>query len=113
MIVEPRVHIPEKIKAGDVVTIQAAISHPMRLPPGDMKDDGKKRKCKKSEANYIEFFIATFEGNTFFRTRFWSAISANPYLSFHLRVPGPGTLDLQWVDNSGRTWNLSRKLDVA
>ncbi|MGI9387850.1 MAG: thiosulfate oxidation carrier complex protein SoxZ [Methyloligellaceae bacterium] len=109
MIIEPRVHIPKKIKAGDVILIQAALSHPMHRPPDGAKADEK----DDDDANYIEIFAATFEGNTFFRTRFWSAISAHPYLAFRFQVPGPGTLQLRWTDNKDRSWSLSHKLKVA
>ena len=30
-------------------------------------------------------------------------VAANPYIAFYLRVPGPGTLELKWLDDSGKT----------
>lgn len=107
MIVEPRLHIPNKIKSGDVIPIQAAISHPML-----MEAERPDAKSPEAAAKFIESFVATFEGKIFFRTRFLSAISANPYLYFTLKVPGPGTLEVQWIENSGKTWSLKRKLNV-
>ena len=117
MIVEPRLHIPNKIKSGDVIPIQAAISHPMLMEaerPDPQSPDPQSPDAKSPEAaaKFIEAFVATFEGKIFFRTRFLSAISANPYLYFTLKVPGPGTLEVQWVENSGKTWSLKRKLNV-
>ena len=107
MIVEPRLHIPNKIKSGDVIPIQAAISHPML-----METERPDANSPEAAAKFIEAFVATFEGKIFFRTRFLSAISANPYLYFTLKVPGPGTLEVQWIENSGKTWSLKRKLNV-
>lgn len=122
MIVEPRLHIPNNIKSGDVIAIQAAISHPMLTEaerPNPQSPDAKNpdtkspdTKSPEAAAKFIEVFVATFEGKVFFRTRFLSAISANPYLYFTLKVPGPGTLEVQWVENSGETWSLKRKLNV-
>ncbi len=109
MVIEPRLHIPEKIKVGDIIPIEVAISHPMRLP----RDGVNAATGQAGSADYIEFFTARFEGNEFFRTRFRSAVSANPYLAFNLRIAGPGTLEVMWVDNNGRAWSLSRKLKPA
>ena len=112
MIVEPRLHIPNKIKSGDVIPIQAAISHAMLMETERPDAKSPDAKSPEAAAKFIEAFVATFEGKIFFRTRFLSAISANPYLYFTLKVPGPGTLEVQWIENSGKTWSLKRKLNV-
>jgi sulfur-oxidizing protein SoxZ len=50
----------------------------------------------------ISEFTATFSGVQVFRAALQQGISANPYLSFHMRVPGPGELVLAWKDDAGK-----------
>ena len=38
-----------------------------------------------------------------FLRRLDSGIAANPYIAFFMKVPGPGTLTLTWLDDSGTT----------
>lgn len=94
---KPRINLPKSIKSGDVIEVRTLINHVMET--GNRKD----------AAGYviprqiIHTFIATFEGKTVFRAELNSGISANPFISFHMRVPGPGTLSLSWSDDTGAT----------
>jgi sulfur-oxidizing protein SoxZ len=36
-----------------------------------------------------------------FKAELGSGISANPYLSFFLKVPGPGEVRVTWLDDDG------------
>lgn len=92
---KPRVKLPEAIKVGDVIEVRTLVSHVMET--GNRKDkDGN-----VIPRNIIHTFVATFADNEVFRAEFKSGISANPFLAFHMKVPGPGDLELMWVDDSG------------
>ena len=43
----------------------------------------------------------------------FSGIAANPYIAFFMRVPGPGTLTLTWIDDGGTTTVERVPLGVA
>ncbi len=102
---KPRVKLPEAIKVGDVIEIKTLISHVMET--GLRKDkDGN-----TIPRNIIHTFTATFAGQSVFKAALMSGISANPYLSFTLKVPGPGELDLAWTDDAGIT--VIEKVPVA
>lgn len=94
---KPRINLPKAIKAGDIIEVRTLINHVMET--GNRKD----------AAGYviprqiIHTLTATFEGKDVFRAELNSGISANPFISFHMRVPGPGTLALTWVDDTGAT----------
>lgn len=94
---KPRVTIPTTIKSGDVIEVRTLINHAMET--GNRKD----------AAGYviprqiIHTLDAAFEGREVFRAELRSGISANPFIAFHMRVPGPGTLKLRWIDDSGAT----------
>ena len=49
----------------------------------------------------LNTFIAKFGDAEVFRAELGSGISANPFISFQLRVPGPGTFEFAWIDDNG------------
>jgi sulfur-oxidizing protein SoxZ len=51
--------------------------------------------------NIIHTFKAEYNGDIVFRAEFGPSISANPFIAFFLRVPGPGELRVTWLDDEG------------
>jgi sulfur-oxidizing protein SoxZ len=92
---KPRVRLPEQAQVGEIVEIKALITHVMET--GNRKDsDGN-----PIPRNIIHTFTARYDGALVFTAEFGSGISANPYLSFYLKVPGPGELAVSWKDDGG------------
>jgi sulfur-oxidizing protein SoxZ len=103
----PRVRLPEQAKIGDVIEVKTLISHVMET--GQRKEaDG--RPIARS---IINSFTATFAGTEVFKAELHPGISANPYLAFHMRVPGPGEFEFAWVDDSGVRIVEKQKLNVV
>ena len=97
----------EAAKVGDVIEIKTLISHVMET--GQRKDaDGK-----TIPRNIINSFKATFAGEEVFSAELHPGISANPYLSFFMKVPGPGEFEFTWVDDAGAKIVEKQKLNVA
>lgn len=92
---KPRVRLPERIAAGDVIEVKALITHVMET--GNRKD----AEGRPIPRNIIHTFTALFEGELVFKAELSSGISANPYLAFFLKVPGPGELWVSWRDDDG------------
>lgn len=92
---KPRVRLPDEIKAGEIIEIKALITHVMET--GNRKDSEGRRIPR----NIIHTFTATFDGALIFKAELGPGVSANPYLSFTLRVPGPGELRVSWRDDDG------------
>ena len=94
---KPRIKLPEVAKTGDVVEIKALIQHVMET--GNRRDpDGK-----QIPRSIIHTFRANFEGQTVFSANWGSGISANPYIAFYFKVPGPGSFEFTWIDDAGLT----------
>jgi sulfur-oxidizing protein SoxZ len=103
----PRVRLPEVAKVGEVIEIKTLISHVMET--GQRKEsDGK-----PVPRFIINSFTATFAGAEVFKAELHPGISANPYLAFHMRVPGPGEFELTWTDDKGMKVSEKIKLNVA
>ncbi len=103
----PRVKLPDSAKVGDVIEIKTLIQHVMET--GQRKDsDGK-----PVPRFIINTFTASFAGTEVFKAELHPGISANPYLAFFMRVPGPGELEFTWVDDKGAKVSEKAKLNVV
>ncbi len=107
MTTKPRIRVPETAKVGDVIEVKTLISHIMET--GQRKD----RDGKPIPRNIINTFTATFNGKEVFKVDLQPGISANPYMAFHLRVPGPGDLELSWLDDAGAKIVEKVKINVS
>lgn len=106
--VKPRVKVPKKAAAGDVVTIKTLISHPM--------ESGQRKDRKTGELiprKIINAFVATFNGDEVVRVDIEPAVSANPYFQFDMTVPESGTLRFEWTDDDGSVYDIEKKIAVA
>jgi sulfur-oxidizing protein SoxZ len=102
-----RVKLPESAKVGDVIEIRTLISHVMET--GQRKTpDGK-----PIPRSIVNMFTATFAGTEVFKAELHPGISANPYLSFFMKVPGPGEFEFTWLEDGGIKTVEKAKLNVA
>lgn len=104
---KPRVRLPEEIKPGEIIEVKALITHVMET--GNRKDSEGRRIPR----NIIHTFTAHFEGALVFKAELGPGVSANPFLSFMLKVPGPGELRVSWLDDEGGETIERYSLDVA
>lgn len=102
---KPRVNLPKAIKAGDVVEVRTLINHVMET--GNRMDTAGNIIPRQ----IIHTLDASFDGREVFRADLKSGISANPFIAFHMRVPGPGMLTLRWVDDAGAT--VTEQVEIA
>jgi sulfur-oxidizing protein SoxZ len=104
---KPRVKLPDSAKAGDIIDVKTVITHPMET--GNRKDaDGR-----PIARNIINLFVAKFAGAEVFRAELGSGVSANPYISFSMRVPGPGQFEFVWTDDEGKVATETAPLNVV
>ena len=94
---KPRIKLPEQAKAGEIVEIKALIQHVMET--GNRRDP----EGRQIPRSIIHTFRVTFEGEPVFSADWGSGISANPYIAFTFKVPGPGAFEFTWVDDAGVT----------
>jgi len=104
---KPRIKLPDSAKVGDVIEIKTLISHVMET--GQRKDP----EGRPIPRNIINTFSATFAGAEVFRAELQPGISANPYLSFFMKVPGPGEFEFTWVEDGGKKTVEKAKLNVS
>lgn len=104
---KPRIKLPDTIRTGDLIEIKALIQHVMET--GNRKNaDGT-----PIPRNIINSFSATFEGRPVFSADLGSGIAANPYIAFYMRVPGPGDLELTWIEDGGQTTTEKARVEIS
>lgn len=102
-----RLAVPDTASRGEVIELKALIQHPM--------ESGFRRGARGEEIarDIITRFECTFEGETVFAADFHPAMSANPFLTFHMRAEQSGTLMFTWTDQDGKSWSDSADISVT
>jgi sulfur-oxidizing protein SoxZ len=95
MSAKPRVKLPDSARIGEVIEVKTLIAHVMES--GNRKDgDGK-----TIPRLLLHTFEARFAGKEVFRANLHTGTSANPFISFFMRVPGPGDFEFAWIEDGG------------
>jgi sulfur-oxidizing protein SoxZ len=105
---KPRIKLPDgTIKAGDTIEIKALIQHVM--------ETGNRKNADGSAVprNIIHRVSAAFEGQEVFAAELGPGISANPFLAFHMRVPGSGELLITWTGDGGFSAAERMRIEVS
>ena len=91
---------------GDTTTVKALITHPMETGMRKNKKTGK-----KIPAHFIQEVVAKHNGTEVMTAQWGPAVSKNPYLSFQFTGGKAGdSIDLAWVDNTGKSDSISAKV---
>lgn len=103
----PRVKVPKKASKDEIVEIKTLISHKM--------ESGQRKDRKTGELiprKIINKFEAKFNGTEVFSVNMEPAISANPFLTFSVKVPESGEFEFIWTDDDGSTYSTKKKIAV-
>ena len=103
----PRVRMPTTAKAGEVIEVKTLISHEMET--GQRKDANGATVPRK----IIKKFTAKFNGQDIMSADWYTAVSANPYQSFFVKVPETGTFEFSWLDDDGSVYKSEHKVSVG
>ena len=106
MIRGSRLKVPKSADKGEVVRVRTKIPHPMETGWRKAPDGTTVPR------NRINRFACTFEGDKVFGADLHSGISANPYISFFVRVEKSGTFACTWHADDGETYTESARIAV-
>jgi sulfur-oxidizing protein SoxZ len=104
---KPRIKIPKKAAAGDIITIKTLVSHSMES--GQRKDDDGNLIPRK----IINKFVCSFNGSPVFSCAIDPAVAANPYLEFRAKVMESGTFTFEWTDDDESVIQAENAIEVA
>jgi sulfur-oxidizing protein SoxZ len=104
---KPRIKVPDSAKVGEVIEIKTLISHVMET---GQRKDAEGRTVPRLIINAVS---VKFAGQEVFAAELQPGISANPYLAFHMKVPGPGEFEFTWTEDGGGKAVEKVKLNVV
>ena len=98
---QARIRVPDQIRRGDLITVNAIISHPM--------DTGFFRTAEGTPipAYFIKNVVVTYGGQEVARFDWTSGISRDPVVSFTLKADKEAPLSMVWSDNKGAIFKQS------
>ncbi len=105
--IKARVKVPSTAAKGEIIEIKTMIAHDMES--GQRKD----KSGKVIPRQIINKFTCSLNGKEVFRSDWYTAVSANPYLSFFLRASESGTFDFAWHDDNGSIYKASAPITVS
>lgn len=104
---EARIRIPDRVTKGELIMVNAIISHPMDT--GFFRDaDGV-----PIPAYFIKSVVVTYGGQEVARFMWTSGISRDPVVSFTLRADREVPLTMTWTDNKGAVFTQSIDVKFA
>ncbi len=89
------INVPAKARRGETIEIKTLISHIM--------ETGYRTSTvgKLIPRDIITQFTCKYNGEEIFRAELFSAIAANPYLTFFTTATESGTLTFEWTGDNG------------
>ncbi len=105
--IKPRVKVPKTASAGDVITIKTLIKH--KMESGQRKD----KEGKVIPRKIINHFKVDFAGKTVFEAQIQPGTSANPFLSFSVKVQESGEFHFTWTDDDGSVYEAKKSIAVS
>ncbi len=104
---KPRIKVPKKASAGDIISIKTLVNHTMES--GQRKD----KEGNVIPRKILNKFACEFNGDTVFSADIDAAISSNPFLQFSARVAESGTFKFTWTDDDGSIIEAEKKIEVS
>ena len=95
MSAKSRIRLPDNARTGEVVEIKTLITHPMETGNRRNKDGSLVPRF------LLHTFAAKFAGSEVFRANLHTGTAANPFISFFIKVPGPGEFEFTWIEDGG------------
>lgn len=104
---EARIRVPDRIVRGELIVVNAIISHPMdtgffRTPDG-----------APIPAYFIKDVVVSYGDQEVARFQWTSGVSRDPLISFTLRADREAPLTMVWTDNRGGVFKQSASITFA
>ena len=102
-----RIRIPKSVNKGDIITVKTMAEHIME--PGVRRDPETGVIYPKK---IIDHVYVRYNCRQVFKSNWYSGVSANPFMSFKLKVDTSGLIEVEWVDDYGQSTFKRASIDV-
>ena len=107
MPTKPRIRLPQSARIGDVIEVKTLVAHAMETGNRRSSDGNTMPRL------LLHTFEATFGGKEVFRASLHTGTAANPFISFFMKVPGPGEFEFTWTEDGGAKITERQPLNVT
>lgn len=104
----PRIHLPESLRAREVVQVRTKVDH--NSYTGLVLKDG--RYVRQAPEFYVKQMLVFLDDEKISEFQMTSAVGANPVIRFPLRVTRTATLRVVFINSEGQRWQASRPIRV-
>jgi len=104
----PKIKVINQIKKGDILEIQVQHRYPSITGLATIGDSDD--FMRKEAAVYLKEMKATYNGKEVGTFLMSSAVSANPRISFPLKVDEPGMLKVSFESNTGEKFEAEKEI---
>ena len=104
---KPRIKVPSKASAGDIITIKTLLSHTMESGHRE-NADGEILPRK-----IINKFECLFDDVEVFSCAIGTAIASNPFFEFRTKVTKSGTFTFRWTDDDGSITKAQKSIEIS
>ena len=100
------IKVPKKAKRGEVIEIKTLISHVM--------ETGFRYSTTGTaiSRDIITELVCLYNGTEIFRADLYSAMAANPFITFFTVATESGTIEFKWSGDNGFSEKTSAKITV-
>ena len=104
---EARIRVPDRVMPGDLIVVNAIISHPM--------DTGFFRNAdgQPIPAYFIKDVVVTYGDLEVARFTWTSGISRDPIVSFTIKADREAPIGMVWTDNKGAVYKQTAEIKFA
>jgi sulfur-oxidizing protein SoxZ len=107
MAEKPRIKLPREARKGEIIQIKTLLAHVMEN--GQRRDKDGATIPRK----IINRFTCVFNGQPVFGCDLETAVAANPYLQFAMKVEESGILKFTWTDDDGTVTTAEEKITAV
>ena len=105
--IKPRLRVPSTAKKGEVIEIKTLITHPME---NGQRKDAAGNVIPRQIVNALK---VTYNDKPVVNVKLETAVAANPFMSFFVKVEESGTLKFAWTDDDKNSWTAESKIEVS
>ena len=105
--IKPRLRVPATAKKGEVIEVKTLITHPME---NGQRKDAAGKVIPRLIVNALK---VTYNDKPVLNVKLDTAVAANPFMAFFVRVEESGTLKFTWTDDEKNSWTAESKVEVA
>jgi sulfur-oxidizing protein SoxZ len=102
----PLLRLPPRLRVGEIVEVRAKVDHASHT--GLVEKGGK--FVRALPAFYVRRMLVHVDDRQVSEFEMTPAVSPNPLVRFPLRVTGPGTLRVTFVNSEGQRWEAAEPL---